>query len=133
MTPDPISITDLSTGGILAVLLAREVFTFLAKRKNGEGPPVGIGEMVDRLAAQQSNHHHREEDVWSHLGNLVQEGDRKIALILENQTNILQDMMTLLATHHHSVEINAQDVQRRFTILSEDLLRRIDNYAHRST
>lgn len=128
---EPATLMELSTGGILAVLLVKEVLAFIQKTKNGKtngGTPAFCGESRETHEYDRK----RREEAWTSIGDLIQGGDTRIAMILENQTEILKDLTTMMASLRRDVEIVGKDLDRHLTILSEDVLRRLETRPSRT-
>jgi len=119
-------ITQIGVGGIFSLMVLKTTFDFLAKRKNGGNGTPTILSMMQQAETDRREVGKVQADVTTHLSHLILDGDQKIASILDHQTDILKDLMTVMAAVHRDIGVVGKDIDRHLTILSEDVIRRID-------
>jgi len=93
------SILQLGTGGILALLLVREVLTFLAKKKGDSGTTNYYSDarteiMARQIAELHDWHDHEDNDgvkVW-YVRRSLEESVAKLTDAIQTQNIILREM-----------------------------------------
>jgi hypothetical protein len=86
------ALTQLGVGGIFVVLVLREVFTFVSKKRNGTGVDMLL---VAKQVAELHRWHDREDEegvkVW-YVRKSLEDAVEKLAANIDKQTAIFQEM-----------------------------------------
>lgn len=108
------TLTQLGVGGIFAVLVLRQVFDFVGKRKNGA---CDLHKLSREVADLHKWHDQRDQDgvpVW-YVRRSLEDAINKLAANLATQTDVLRAM-------HEEIKLNAMSCKEhlRLTKMSTD-------------
>lgn len=110
-------LTQLGVGGIFCVMVLREVFAFLGKRRNGNGSN-GHRRMADQVAGLWRMHDKVDADgvpMW-YVPRGLERAIDKLSANLDTQTNVLRDLAVEVREARREIEgIKASCVRHKTT------------------
>lgn len=92
-------ILEVGVGGIVALLMVREVLTFVQKRKNGYANN-GLGRVADEVHWLKEIHDQRDADgvpVW-YVRRSLEDAIRGLSDNVANQTELMREMVKEIKT-----------------------------------